>query len=158
MDDYMLKAEPFMFIFEGKLKEHQRGLLSVETEEEAILNMFFLQGMKRRALQQDPFMVRYYLHALQQNHFPHHSLRPTFRRAQRILYTRDQAIETLALNASLLELQETALEKNIPSSYLGTMDMPEFEEIDVMVKPHEYALRDELLLDQFGIGLWQRKH
>lgn len=155
MNDYALRVESFEYLFRDRLALCVRGLANVADEETAILNLLFLQQIKRDLERnKDGFMVRYYLHALQQEHFPHHSLRPTFRRAERLIRARDNAIGILAANSALAELEQTALEKKIPSTYLATMDMPEFEEIDTLEKPEQYALRDGLLLDQFGIRIW----
>lgn len=156
--DYALRVEPFEYLYKGYITQYVLELATIEDEASAIMNLLFLQDMKRKLTREsDIQMVRYYLHALQQDHFPHHTLRPTFRRAQRLIYARDKAIGFLATNATLAELQQTALEQKVPSSYLATMDMPEFEEIEAIEKPEEYALRDTLLLDQFGIKIWNQK-
>jgi hypothetical protein len=159
MDEYVLRVEPFEQLFKDHVAQAVRELATLEDEESAITNLLFLQKMKERMVREnDGFMVRWYLRTLQQEHYPYHSLRPTFRRAQRIIYARDNAIGVLAINAALLELQDSALAHRIPSTYLATMDMPEFEEIDSMEKPEEYAIRDGLLLGKYGIGIWKRKH
>lgn len=158
METYTLRVEPFSFLFTRKLREMLHDTTEIVDEETAIQNLLFFQEQKRRAIRgQDPFMTRYYLHALQANHYPHHPLRPTFKRAQRLIYARDEALSILVFNACLLELQQKALEQKVPSSYLLTMDMKEFEEIDTMERPEEYDTRDRLLLDQYGIGIWERK-
>lgn len=157
MRDYALCVEPFAELFQGTIRRIQLELATVTDEESAILNLLFLQQIKRQSLsERDPMMTRYYFNALQQGHLLHHNLRPTFRRAERVIYAREQAIRALAINACLLELEQTALEQEIPSTYLHTLEFPEFVEIESMENPLEYATRDALLLEQLHIRIWER--
>ena len=157
MDTTAYFVDPIQVQFQKELRQIRQHILPEPTVEAVQMNIGFLHELKENALQsKDPFMTRYYWEALQDNHYPHHTLRPTYQRARRLMQARYQAIALIAIHYSLLDQICIVKEKNIEGRALHEIPLDEFIAIDTVERPEDYFAKDELLLENFGIKIWKR--
>ena len=158
MDDYRCIVEPFMHHYIRYIRELVRHTLPNTTFENVRANITFIQDQKARILVHgNTLMTRYWYEALQDQHFPRHFLPLTRKRSEQLMCGREKAIQLLAGNSALLEIEHTALEMNVPTTALDAIPWEEFERIERLEKPETYQAKDELMLENSGIRTWVKK-